>query len=166
MYQVETYICSYLRVAMVRKDVDAEHHPGNHHQDGDRRRQVGVFQALLIAQRQGHDRAEDDDVPEDGGRDAQLLAPQLDAAEARNDVVGKAHVRRQQPAKEHAVDVQRAHASVGEDTERAQKLRPDKFRRDDQGDDADDEEVTDRTQQKPLHRGVLMDRLCDGLHRG
>ena len=36
MYQMETYICWYLRVAMVHEDIDAEHHPGDHHQDVER----------------------------------------------------------------------------------------------------------------------------------
>ena len=41
---------------------------------------------------------------------AQLFAPQLDAAEAGHDVEGQPHIRGQQPAEEHAVDVQRAQA--------------------------------------------------------
>ena len=53
-------------------------------------------------------------------------------------VVAEPHVRRQQPAEEHAVDVQGPHPAVGEVRNRAQKLRPDEFGRDGQRNDADD----------------------------
>ena len=124
MYQRETYICLYLRVAMVAKMLTPNMTQAIDHQHVERQRQLGVFQALVVAAEQRDDGAEDDDVPQDGGGDAQLLAPQLDAAEPRNDVVSEPHVGRQQPAEEHSVDVQRAQPAVGEVGDVPEKLRP------------------------------------------
>ena len=142
MYQSETYICVYLRVSDGAEDIDAEHDPGDDHQDVERQRQFGVFQALVVAAQQGDDGAEDDDVPQDGGGDAQLLAPQLHAAQPRHDVVGQPHVGGQQPAEEHAVDVQRAQPPIGEVGHRAEQFRPAELGCDGEGDDPDDEEVS------------------------
>ena len=148
----DTYICWYLRVAMVREDIDAEHHPRNHHQHVQRQRQLGVLQALVVAAQQRDHCAQNDHVPQRRRRHSELFAPQLHAAQPRNNVVRQPHVRRQQPSEQHAVDMQRAQPAVGEVRNRAEQLRPDELRRDGERDDPDDEEVADRAEQKPLRR--------------
>ena len=154
MYQMETYICWYLRVRDGAEDIDAEHDPGDDHQDVERQRQFGVFQALVVAGQQRDHRAQDDDVPQRRRGDAQLLAPQLHAAQPRHDVVGQPHVGGQQPAEQHAVDMQRAQPAVGEVRHRAEQFRPAELGRDGEGDDPDDEEVADGADQEPLRRRI------------
>jgi hypothetical protein len=96
------------------------------------------------------------------------LAPQFHAAQPRHDVIDQAHVSRQQPSEQHPVDVQRAQPAVAEHRDRAEQLRPDELRRDDQRDDPDDEEVRDRADEKPLRGRVLVDRFVvpRGLRHG
>ena len=142
MYQMETYICWYLRVAMVPKMLMPNITQAITTRIVERHGQFGVFQALIACRASSVTTAPRMMTFHSiGGGDAELLAPQLHAAEPRNDVVGQAHIGRQQPAEQHAVDVQRAQAAVGEVGDRAQQLRPDELGRDGQGDDADDEEV-------------------------
>ena len=157
MYQSETYICWYLRVAMVAKMLTPNMIHATTTRTSSEQRQFGVLQALVPAGQQADHGAQDDDVPQGGGGHAQFLAPQLDAAQPRHDVVGQPHVGGQQPAEQHAVDVQRAQPSVRQIRHRAEQFRPDELGGDGDGDDADDEEVRDGADQEPLRRRIGMD---------
>ncbi len=108
MYQIETYICWYLRVTTVM----TMFRPNITHAIVTRTSRTNGSSAYsrpcVHAARERHDGAEDDRDPEAQRRHPELLAPELDAAEARDQVEAEPHVGGEEPAEEHPVDVQRA----------------------------------------------------------
>ena len=63
MYQSETYICWYLRVATVAKMFTANITQATTTSDVEPERQLGVLEALVLPSGERHHRAEDDDAP-------------------------------------------------------------------------------------------------------